>query len=198
KRRGYGDGDWEIRVEPAEDFLEVDSSVYSRVIDEAISTSDFDGTLTLTRSEGRIKHSLSSSRRRENGGDWVVHHSSRRVNKTISQRTSVSSIRFSDPQDHNLIETVRCLIMSCLDAIGISQFDIWSDIQGDRILFFDPQGRTSPIAWSIIDRLDDLIRTAAMRIAEYGYLEVNGCRIEQDELEAALHLFDTQSLREAA
>jgi hypothetical protein len=198
KRKGHGAGDWEIQVELADDFLEVESSVYTRVINETVSTSEHVGHLDLTRSEGQIKHALSTSRRRRPGEEWAVHQSSRRVNKTTSQRTAVTSIRFRNPQDHNLIDNVRCLIMSCLDAVGISQFDIWSDVQGDRILFFDPQGRTSPIAWSIIDRLDDLIRTAAMRIAEYDFLDAHGRRIEKDELNAALLLFDTPSLRKAA
>lgn len=77
----------------------------------------------------------------------------------MSRRTADSSICFNDPQDHNRIDTVRCLFVSYLD---------------------------------------DLIRTAATRIAEYGYLNANGCRIERDELDATLHLFDTPSLRKAA
>ena len=170
-------GVWEIYVEIADDFLDVESSVFTRVIEETVLTSERFGYLDLTRSEGRIKHTLSTSRRRRPGEEWVVRQSSPRVRKTISQRTAVTSIHFSNPLDHNLIDTVRCLIMSCLDAIGISQFDIWSDAQSDRILFFDPQGRTSPIAWSIIDRLEDLTRIAAMRIAEYGHLNANGRQI---------------------
>jgi hypothetical protein len=190
--------DWEIIIEPAEDRMEVESSVYSKVIDEVISSAELHGDVTFTRSEASLKHALVSFRRRYPGDDWVSHQSSAGVNQMTSQRTAVTSIGFHNSSDQAQLDTMRHLIMACLDSIGISQFDIWSDIQSDRILFYDPKGRTSPIAWAIIDRLDELVKTAHERIEHFGYLTVNGRRIDRDELEAALQLLVRSSFRKAA
>jgi len=198
KRQGYGDGNWEIHVELADDVLEVDSAVYSKVIDEVASSTDEFGCLVFTRSEAKLKHTLSKSVRRQPGEEWVVHQASRRVNQVISQRTAVTSIRINRRVDHIHADTVRLLIMACLDAIGVSQYDIWSSYESGRILFYDPQGRTSPIAWSIVDRLDELTRVAEERILRFGHLLVNGQRIEQDELFAALHLLTDGNMHKAA
>ena len=198
KRQGYGDGNWEICVELADDVLEVDSAVYSKVIDEVASSTDEFGRLVFTRSEAKLKHALSKSVRRQPGEEWATHQASRRVNQVISQRTAVTSIRINHRVDHIHADTVRLLIMACLDAIGVSQYDIWSSYEAGRILFYDPQGRTSPIAWSIVDRLDELTRVAEERILRFGHLLVNGQRIEQDELFAALHLLTDGKMEKAA
>ena len=198
KRQGYGDGNWEIRVELADDVLEVDSAVFSQVIDEVVSSTEKFGHLTFTRSEAKLKHSLSTSRRRQPGEEWVSHQASRRVNQVISQRTAVTSIRLNNRADHIHADTIRLLVMACLDAIGVSQYEIWSSYESGRILFYDPQGRTSPIAWSIVDRLDELTRVAEERIIRLGHLLVEGRRIEQDDLFAALHLLAGGDMRKAA
>jgi len=198
KPKPYGNGEWEIRVEAAEDFFEVESSVFSKVVDETRLSSEHLGRLTLTRSEGRLKHSLSSSRRRQPGGEWAPHLSTRRINQTTSERTAVTSIFFANGEDHVLADTVRFLIVACLDAIGVSQYDIWSTSDSGRILFYDPQGRTSPIAWSIIDRLAELMRIAGERIDQFGRLVADGRIIEREELTKALQLITNDTMPKAA
>jgi len=190
--------DWDVIIEPAENVLEIDASVYSKMIEETVSSSEIYGMLTVTRSEAMLKHGLAAFRRRSPGGEWVSRFSSAGVNQLTSRRTAVTSIRSHKLADQTQLETLRHLIMASLDSIGINHFEIWSDIQDDRILFYDPQGRTSPVAWSIIDRLDEIVTTAQARIAQFGYLTVNGNRLGQNELEAALQLLVAQPLKKAA